>query len=153
MSTRREVLSRSAQVAAMLATLGAWPAQADVPGWPAAAFDATTLAEVIKALGAGAPQESKDVSLSGPDIAENGAAVPITVATTLPDVKRLLVLVEKNPAALSAIFELGDMVEPQIATRVKMAQSSNVVAVAITADARVLYAVKEIRVTLGGCGA
>lgn len=154
MHTRREMLSRSAQVAGMLAGLGLLPglAQAQAAGYNTAAFDAKSLADVIKALGAGAPAESKDVSITGTDIAENGAVVPVGAATTLPNVKRMLVLVEKNPAVLSAIFEVNDSIEPNFTTRVKMGQSSNVYAVAITADGKALYAVKEIKVTLGGCG-
>lgn len=154
MHTRREMLSRSAQVAGMLAGLGLLPgiAQAQVAGYQSAAFDAKNLADVIKALGAAAPAESKDVSITGTDIAENGAVVPVGAATTLPNVKRMLVLVEKNPAVLSAIFEVNEAVEPNFTTRVKMGQSSNVYAVAITADGKALYAVKEIKVTLGGCG-
>jgi sulfur-oxidizing protein SoxY len=154
MHTRREMLSRSAQVAGMLAGLGLLPglAQAQAAGYNTAAFDAKNLADVIKALGASAPAESKDVSITGTDIAENGAVVPVGAATTLPNVKRMLVLVEKNPAVLSAIFEVNESIEPNFTTRVKMGQSSNVYAVAITADGKALYAVKEIKVTLGGCG-
>ena len=154
MHTRREMLSRSAQVAGMLAGLGLLPglAQAQAAGYPSAAFEAKNLADVLKALGAAAPAESKDVSITGTDIAENGAVVPVGAATTLANVKRMLVLVEKNPAVLSAIFDVNEAVEPSFTTRVKMGQSSNVYAVAITADGKALYAVKEIKVTLGGCG-
>jgi len=78
--------------------------------------------------------------------------VPVGASTTLPGVKRMLILVEKNPAVLSAIFDVNDAIEPNFTTRVKMGQSSNVYAVAMLADGKVLYAVKEIKVTLGGCG-
>ncbi len=156
MQTRRQMLSQSAQLAGMLATLGLWPevaqAQAQAPGFNAAAFDAKSLADVMKALGAGAPVVSRDVVITGPDIAENGAVVPVGVSTALPGVKRLLLLVEKNPSMLSAIFDVTDAVEANLSTRVKMGQSSNVFGVAIMADAKVLYAVKEVKVTLGGCG-
>ena len=111
-----------------------------------------TLAEALKALGAGAPVESKDVTITGPDIAENGAVVPIGAATIVPGAKRLLVLVEKNPSALAAMFDLSDAVEANVSTRVKMGQSSNVYAVALTGDGKVLFAQKEVKVTLGGCG-
>ena len=117
-----------------------------------AAFDAKSVADLMKALGAGAPAESKDVTITGPDIAENGAVVPVGAATTLAGVKRMLILVEKNPAVLSAMFDVSDAVETNFSTRVKMGQSSNVYAVAMTNDGRVLYAAKEIKVTLGGCG-
>ena len=78
--------------------------------------------------------------------------MPVGCATTLPGVKRLLLLVEKNPSVLAAMFDVTDAVEPNLATRVKMGQSSNVFAVAMMADGKVLYAAKEIKVTLGGCG-
>ena len=151
---RREVLTHSAQLTAMLATLGLLPhaAQAQVAGFNAAAFDAKTMADLMKSLGGGVPAESKDVTITGPDIAENGAVVPVGASTTLPGVKRLLLLVEKNPAMLSAMFDVTDAVDANFLTRVKMGQSSNVFAVAMMADGKVLYAVKEIKVTLGGCG-
>ena len=69
-----------------------------------------------------------------------------------PGAKRLLLLVEKNPSVLSAAFDVNEFVEPSFTTRVKMGQSSNVLAVALMADGRVLYAQKEVKVTLGGCG-
>lgn len=154
MKNRREVLTHSAQLTAMLATLGLLPpaAQAQAAGFNTAAFDAKTMADLMKSLGGGTPAESKDVTIIGPDIAENGAVVPVGASTTLPGVKRLLLLVEKNPAMMSAMFDVTDAVDANFLTRVKMGQSSNVFAVAMMADGKVLYAVKEIKVTLGGCG-
>jgi sulfur-oxidizing protein SoxY len=151
MQTRRKMLIQSAQVAGLLASAGLLPSAAHA-AWNQSAFDAKTLAEVAKALGGSAPAESKDVSITGPDIAENGAVVPVGCASALPGVKRLLLLVEKNPSALAAMFEVSDAVDANFNTRVKMGQSSNVFAVAMMADGRVLYAGKEIKVTLGGCG-
>jgi sulfur-oxidizing protein SoxY len=154
MQTRREVLSQSARVAALLAGAGLLPAMARAQGtaWNAGAFEAKNLADVMKALGAAAPVASGDVTLTGPDIAENGAVVPVGASTTLPGVKRLVLLVEKNPNALAAVFDVTDAIEPNVSTRVKMGQSSNVYAVALTGDGKALYAQKEIKVTLGGCG-
>ncbi len=151
MHTRREMMARSATVAGLLAAAGFLPTAAQA-AWPQAAFEAKTLADAVKALGGGAPVESKDVTITGPDIAENGAVVPVGCATTLPGVKRLLLLVEKNPSVLAAVFDVTDAVEANISTRTKMGQSSNVFAVAMMGDGKVLYAAKEIKVTLGGCG-
>jgi sulfur-oxidizing protein SoxY len=151
MQSRREFLNHSAKVATLLATSAAVPGLA-LAAWDAPAFEAKSLADVVKALSSGAPAESKDVTITGPDIAENGAVVPVGVSTSLPGVKRLLLLVEKNPSALAALFDVSDAVEPNFSTRVKMGQSSNVYAVAITADGKTLFAAKEIKVTLGGCG-
>ena len=150
MQTRRETLKQSAVVAGLLASTGLYSEQA--AAYEAAAFQAKSLADVAKALGAGAPMESKDVTIGGPDIAENGAVVPLSARTTLGGVKRILLLVEKNPAVLAAMFNVSDSVEANFATRVKMGQSSDVYAVAIMADGKTLYAKKEVKVTLGGCG-
>lgn len=154
MKTRREVLKRSTAVAGMLAAAGLLPAlaHAQAAGYNAAAFETKSMADLMKALGASAPTESKDVTITGPDIAENGAVVPLGAATTAAGVKRLLILVEKNPSIMTSMFELTDAIEPSISTRVKMGQSSNVYAVAMMGDGRVLYAQKEVKVTLGGCG-
>jgi sulfur-oxidizing protein SoxY len=151
MSKRREILQRSAAVAGLLAGAGLLPGTAQA-AWTAAAFDAKSMPDVAKVLGGGAPVESKDVTLTGPDIAENGAVVPVGAASGLAGVKRLALLVEKNPNLLAAVFDLSDAVDANIATRVKMSQSSNVYAVAFMADGKVLFAHKEIKVTLGGCG-
>lgn len=151
MLNRRELLSHSAKVAALLATTGLLPQVAHAK-YSTAAFEVKTMADLVKLLGGSTPTESKDVTITGPDIAENGAVVPVGVSTALPGVKKLLVLVEKNPSVLSAMFEVSDAVEPNFSTRVKMGQSSNVYAVAMMGDGKVLYAQKEVKVTLGGCG-
>lgn len=150
MQTRRETLKQSAVVAGLLASAGLIPQQA--AAFEKAAFDAKTAADVAKALGAQAPVESKDVTIGGPDIAENGAVVPLSAGTTLTGVKRMLILVEKNPAAMVAMFNVSDAVEPNFAVRAKMGQSSDVYAVAIMNDGKAFYAKKEVKVTLGGCG-
>ena len=150
MKTRRETLKQSAMVAGLLAATGLFPK--DALAYDKGAFEAKSVADVAKALGAGVPTESKDVTIQGPDIAENGAVVPLTAATTLAGVKRILILVEKNPSALVAVFDLTDSVEASFATRAKMGQSSDVYAVAITGDGKALFAKKEVKVTLGGCG-
>jgi sulfur-oxidizing protein SoxY len=151
MKTRREMLAQSATVAGLLATAGLLPTAAQA-AWNEGAFNAKTLADVVKALGGSAPAESKDVTITGPDIAENGAVVPVGASSSLPGVKRLLLLVEKNPSALAATFDVTDKVDANVSTRVKMGQSSNVFAVAMMGDGKVLFAQKEVKVTLGGCG-
>jgi len=151
MIDRRGALGQGAALAALMAGAGLWPAAAQA-AWSKDAFEAKTLADAIKALGGAPPAASTDVTLTGPDIAENGAVVAVGASTGLPGVKRLAILVEKNPNTLAAVFDITDAVEPNIATRVKMGQSSNVFAVAMMADGKVLFAQKEIKVTLGGCG-
>jgi sulfur-oxidizing protein SoxY len=154
---RRSAMKRGGG-AALFATLVAagWikPGEALAQGaWNKNAFEAKTLDEAIKALGGGAQAQSKDIAfVSTPDIAENGAVVPVGCACNLAGVKRLALLVEKNPNTLAAVFDVSEAIEPNFATRVKMGQSSNVFAVAMLADGKVLFAQKEIKVTLGGCG-
>jgi sulfur-oxidizing protein SoxY len=150
MQTRRNALKKSAVVAGLLASTGMFPQFAFA--FNKNAFEAKTVADALKALGAGAPVESKDVSITGPDIAENGSVVPVGVATTLAGVKSMLIMVEKNPATLTALFNVTDSVEAAFQARVKMGQSSDVYAIAVMNDGKVLYTKKEVKVTLGGCG-
>ena len=151
-TTRREMLTHSATVAGLMATAGLLPGVAHAD-WTKAAFDAKTMPDALKALGgSAAPAESRDITITGPDIAENGAVVPVGCSTALPGVKRMAILVEKNPSVLASAFDVSDAVDANFGTRVKMGQSSNVFAVAMMNDGKVLYAVKEIKVTLGGCG-
>ena len=150
MQNRRETLKQSAVVAGLLAAAG-FPqfAQAAVNK---AAFDAKTVQDAARAAGAKSMAESKDVTITGPDIAENGAVVPLGASTTLAGVKHLMIMVEKNPSALVAMFNVTDAVDANFSTRAKMGQSSDVYAVALMNDGRALWAKKEVKVTLGGCG-
>ncbi len=150
MQSRRKTLQQSAVVAGLLAGTGLFPGYA--LAFNTAAFDAKNLADAFKGLGLAAPQASKDVTITAPDIAENGAVVPFAAATTLAGVKQILFLVDKNPTVLIAAFTLTDSVEANVSTRAKMAQTSDVYAVAVLNDGRALFAKKEVKVTLGGCG-
>lgn len=118
--------------------------------WEKQAFEGKSLDDVIKALGGGATEKSSSVNLTTPDIAENGAVVPIVIATTLK-ASQMAIIVEKNPTALSGIFYFPEGAEPFVSTRVKMAQTSNVYAL-VKADQKWYVASKEVKVTLGGCG-
>lgn len=151
MPTRREIMRRSAAVAALLAGAGVLPARAQ-NAYDRTAFDGKSVDEVIKSLGTFKPVESQDIVFTAPDIAENGAVVPIAASSSLPGVKRIAFLVEKNPTTLAGVFDFSDQVDTRIKTRIKMGQTSRVLAVAILADGRILYAQKEVKVTLGGCG-
>ena len=150
MQSRRQTLKQGAVVAGLLAGTGLFPQYA--LAFNKAAFEAKNLNDAVKALGGAAPAESGSVTLTAPDIAENGAVVPLAVASTLPNVKQLLLLVEKNPNVLVATFNVTPEVDASFATRSKMGQTSDVYAVAITADGKAHYAKKEVKVTLGGCG-
>jgi len=151
---RREVL-KSGGGLSLLALLGAagWlKPEAAHADWNKAAFEAKTMEETLKAFGGTAPAQSKDIAfVSTPDIAENGAVVPIGVTSNIPKTERIAILVEKNPNMLAASFDLPAGTEPAVTTRVKMGQSSNVYAL-VKADGKFYVAQKEIKVTLGGCG-
>lgn len=151
----RRALLQSLAVAALLGAAGALPreAQAAQAAWNRAAFESRNLAALATTLGAAAPVASQELVLAGPDIAENGALVPLSISSRLPGIRRLLLLVENNPVPLSAVFEFGDGIEPDFQLNLKMAQSSKVVLAAMMADGRVLYTTREIGVTLGSCGA
>ena len=151
MQTRRQTLKQSAVVAGRLAGTGLFPQYAQA--FNKAAFEAKNLGDALKALGAsGAPAASGSVTLTAPDIAENGAVVPLAVASSLAGVKQLVLLVEKNPNALVAVFNVTPEVEASFATRAKMGETSDVYAVAITGDGKAHFAKKEVKVSLGGCG-
>lgn len=147
--SRRQALRQGSAVALLLAGLGLGPAAL---AYNAAAFDAHSLAQAYRALGLPLPQAAREVTLTAPDIAENGASVLLGLAATLPGVRQMLLLVDKNPAVLAAAFQVSDGVESSFSMRVKLAQSTDVYAVAVLADGRCLFARREVRVTLGGCG-
>jgi sulfur-oxidizing protein SoxY len=120
--------------------------------WNAAAFDTKSMDDTMKALGGGTPVPSAGITfLQTPDIAENGAVVPIGVTSTIPNTQSIAILIEKNPNMLAAVFDIPPGTDPSISTRVKMGQSSNVYAL-VKADGRYYFASKEVKVTLGGCG-
>jgi sulfur-oxidizing protein SoxY len=150
MQDRREVLRQSLAVAGLLGATGLFPQYAHA--FTRSAFDAKSVGEAVRAYGASAPAESRDVTLTAPEIAENGAVVSFVIASTLPAVKHLLLLVERNPNTLVAKFDVSDAVEANFSLRAKMAETSNVFAVAITADNKAWFTKKEVKVTLGGCG-
>jgi sulfur-oxidizing protein SoxY len=120
--------------------------------WNKAAFETHSLDETMKALGGGTPAASKDiVFFSTPDIAENGAVVPIGITSNVPKTESIAILIEKNPNMLAAVFDVPPGTEPTLSTRIKMQQTSNVYAL-VKADGKYHVASKEIKVTLGGCG-
>ncbi|WP_217125139.1 thiosulfate oxidation carrier protein SoxY [Hydrogenophilus thiooxidans] len=115
------------------------------------AFQAKSLEEALKAVGASGAAASNDIVLTAPDIAENGAVVPIELESKLPNTEMIALFVEKNPNALSAVFHFTPEALPRVKTRVKMGQSSDVVAV-VKAGGKYYMTKKEVKVTLGGCG-
>jgi sulfur-oxidizing protein SoxY len=152
---RRDFLASSggATALALAAAAGVAPAHAqNAPGWNKAAFDTKSLADAAKAMGAtSAPVESKDLLLQAPEIAENGAVVRVGAQSNIANTSQISFVVEKNPSALAASFDIPPGSDASVATNIKMGQSSNVYALAKAGD-KYFYAVKEVKVTLGGCG-
>jgi sulfur-oxidizing protein SoxY len=145
---RREFL----KLLSLMAAAGLLPAESvGAEEWNKAAFGSKKLDDLLKLLGSSAPQQSDQVALIGPEIAENGAVVPLEVESKLPNTESIAILIEKNPNILAGIFTIPTGTLPDIQTRVKMAETCNVYALATAAGKR-YFAVKEIKVTLGGCG-
>jgi sulfur-oxidizing protein SoxY len=126
-------------------------AHAQQQAWNKAAFSAKNLDETVKALGGTAVAKSGDIAINAPDIAENGAVVPVGVSSKIPNTQAVYILVEKNPNSLAAGFGIPAGTEASVATRIKMGQTSNVHAVVKAGD-KFYVATKEVKVTLGGCG-
>ncbi|MDO9405406.1 MAG: thiosulfate oxidation carrier protein SoxY [Polaromonas sp.] len=152
---RRDFLSTGSGAAALAiaASAGIAPAHAqNAPGWNKAAFETKSLADAAKAMGAtSAPVESKDLVLQAPEIAENGNVVRVGAQSNIAGTTQIALVVEKNPSALAASFAIPEGTDANVSTNIKMGQSSNVYALAKAGD-KFYYAVKEVKVTLGGCG-
>jgi sulfur-oxidizing protein SoxY len=120
--------------------------------WPKSAFDSKALTGVQEALfGTASVVESGAITIKAPDIAENGAVVPVTVSAQLESVDKIAILVENNPQPLAASFDLSSQSEAFVATRIKMGKTSNVV-VLVGSGGKIYRAKKEVKVTIGGCG-
>jgi len=115
------------------------------------AFEATTADEAIAELLGAVPTDSDKVHMKIPDIAENGAVVPVTISTDLEDVESISVVVDNNPTPLAASFDMSPNMVPVVSVRIKMGQSSNVRAI-VKAGGNLYSTSKEVKVTIGGCG-
>jgi len=142
----------SAGLLALLAAAGiVRPGELLAADWNKAAFEVKTTQDALKALGASGPATSGDIVIRAADIAENGAVVPVGVESRIPGTQSISILIDKNPNALAASFDIPAGTDPSITTRVKMGQTSDVYAL-VKADGKFYVAKKEIKVTLGGCG-
>lgn len=152
-TTRRLFLKETLSTAAVTLAVSSGillPVQA-IASWNEAAFSAGNLQNAIKsALGSDLSEASSKISIKVPDIAENGAIVPITVSSSLQDVSTISVFSENNRAPLIAHFELDKDCNAFISTRIKMSQTSDVIAI-VSAGGRNYSTRKEVKVTIGGC--
>ncbi len=154
-STRRLILKGAAVLALLgLAGIrfGLTPVFAAADDkYPEDAFRQKSSEDAIKALYGKTAETSDKVQLDAPEIAENGAVVPISVSSTLADVTSISILVAENPNALAASYKIPPGTIPNVANRLKMAKTSNVIAI-VEAGGKLYSATKEVKVTVGGCG-
>jgi sulfur-oxidizing protein SoxY len=144
---RRIFLSGAVAISALLAV-----PRALLAAYPAKAFEQKDPGDALKSLFGSAEHSPSDkITLTAPDIAENGAVVPISVATTIEGATAISVIVEQNPQPLVASFDLTPGTAADVSTRIKMGKTSNVIAV-VQADGKLYSTSKEVKVTIGGCG-
>jgi sulfur-oxidizing protein SoxY len=148
-ATRRQAIKTTGAMATLV-SLGLVTQSQAQAAVDRATFEVKTMADALKAIG-GTPATSDQISVVSPDIAENGAVVPVGASSKLADTTEIYLLVEKNPTPLSAGFILPAGTLADVQTRLKMGQSTNVIAV-VKAGGKLYSATKETKVTLGGCG-
>ena len=151
---RRVFLKGSLAASAMGAAVGAGllTPQAVLAAWPKAAFEAKQVSDSLNSLmGSDTTAASGDIAIKAPDIAENGAVVPVTVSTSIGGVESIAILAEKNPSPLAASFDLGKGAEGFVSTRIKMGKTGDVIGV-VKAGGKLFAARKSVKVTIGGCG-
>ena len=137
---------------AALVAFAAIPRALLAAAWPDKAFAATEASEAMSALlGTDQAAPSDQIAMKVPEIAENGAVVPVTVSTTLENVESISIVVPNNPRPLAATFEIMPGTLPDVSSRIKMGETSDVIAVVKT-DTGLFLASKEVKVTIGGCG-
>ena len=150
--SRRLLLQGAGSVALIGLGFGSMPALAAANDkYPEDAFKQKGDADAIKALYGKTAEASDKVKLDAPEIAENGAVVPIAVATTLTDVTSIAFLASENPNALAAHYVIPEGTVPAVANRLKMAKTCNIIAI-VEAGGKLYSATKEVKVTVGGCG-
>ena len=152
--SRRTLIKGMAGAATLsLAALSALlrPLNSLAAAWNKTAFDAKTLADAIKLAGMSGATESKDISIKAPDIAEDGAVVPIEISSKIPGTQSITIFAEKNPQPLVASFNFAEGVEGYVSTRIKLGETS-LVRIVVSAGGKFYSAGKDVKVTIGGCG-
>jgi sulfur-oxidizing protein SoxY len=148
---RRIALKRAGALMATAIAAGVIRPGDAFAAWNKGAFDAKTTADAMKALGVANATESKDIVIRAPDIAENGAVVPIDITSNIPGTTSISVFVEKNPFPYTGTFDVSQGALPSVHLRVKIGESSPV-RVVVAAGGKYFTAAKEVKVTIGGCG-
>ena len=150
---RRNVLKSAAgaSTVAMAVAVGLLKPTQAMAAWNTAAFEAKNVGDAMKGLGVSGPADSKDIIIKAPDIAENGAVVPVEVTSNIAGTTSIAIIAEKNGTPLVGSFAMSGGALPFISTRIKMGQTSLVRAV-VQAGGKSYTAAKEVKVTIGGCG-
>jgi sulfur-oxidizing protein SoxY len=151
---RRAFLKNAGGVGAIAAAIATGllnPGTALAAAWNSLAFTTKDLNEAMKNAGYDGATESSDIVIKAPEIAENGAVVPVAATSNIPGTTSMAIFIDKNPAPLIADFQFLNGAEPYIATRVKMAKTS-LVRIAVKAGGKTYIASREVKVTIGGCG-
>ncbi|HHI77191.1 MAG TPA: thiosulfate oxidation carrier protein SoxY [Gammaproteobacteria bacterium] len=144
--------SLAAGTVGMAVTAGLMTPQAVLAAWPEKAFQAKKADEALSAaFGMGQTEASDKIKIKAPDIAENGAVVPVTVTTDIPGVESIAIMASANNSPLVALFNLGKSTKADISTRIKMGKTGDVVAV-VKAGGKLYANRKGVKVTIGGCG-
>lgn len=152
--SRRTFLKGSLASGAVAVAVGAGllTPQTVLAAWPKGAFEAKGVDKTMSALFGGAgTTDSKDIKIKAPDIAENGAVVPVSVTTGIAGIESISLLASSNPSPLTASFNLGATAEGYVSTRIKVRKTSKVIAV-VKAGGKLFTASKDVKVTIGGCG-
>lgn len=152
---RRKLLQSGVSAALLAPWLGAGllrPGCVLAGDWPRNAFTAPTVSEALKAYGAGNAAETRELAISAPEIAENGAKVEVEIVSNLADTRSIAIFADKNPLPLAAAFEFSAPLLPHVRTQLKLAETTRLRVVARTSDGKFHVAFREVKVTLGGCG-
>lgn len=151
---RRAFLKGAGSVGAIAVAIGAGlmkPGELFAAAWNTVAFTATTVSDAMKEAGYGGAADSKDIMIKVPEIAENGAVVPVEVTSNIAGTTNIAIFVDGNVNPMVADFEISNGTEPYVSTRIKMNKTSQV-RIAVKAGGKAYSASKEVKVTIGGCG-
>lgn len=152
---RRELLKGGLSAALLLPVLGSGlltPTRVLAADWSKNAFTARNINDALKAYGSTGATESRDIVISAPEIAENGAKVDVEITSNIPNTRSLAIFADKNPMPLCSAIEFSGAALPYVREQLKLSETTRIRVVAKTSDGKFHVAFREIKVTLGGCG-
>jgi sulfur-oxidizing protein SoxY len=147
---RRSILKVAGTISAAVAAAAAFP-RIVFAAYSQKAFKNPSVEDSLNQLfGSNATTPSDDIKLKAPDIAENGAVVPIEVSTSMK-ADQIAFMVKENPNPLAIVADIPAGTEAMVKTRVRMGKTTQVTAV-VSSNGKLYTASKEVKVTIGGCG-